>query len=100
MGVALTYSSSSFLLCLIESMAAWMPCSLSETIVHCVSLHLKASLKRFFIIAFSFPSYCVLLESSELFCLTDFIALAGQASTQALHVLPTHFSLLKFTEKS
>lgn len=30
---------------------------------------------------------------SRLFCLIDFIARTGQASTQMLQVLPTHFSL-------
>ncbi len=35
-----------------------------------------------------------------MFCLTDLIALAGHASTQALQVLPTHFSLLNTTERS
>ena len=34
------------------------------------------------------------------FCFTDFIARAGHASTHALHVLPTHFSLLKMIERS
>ena len=37
---------------------------------------------------------------SELLCLTDLIALAGQASTQALHVLPRHLSLSKTIDES
>lgn len=44
-------------------------------------------------------SYCSVLFVFES-CLTDFIARAGHASTHALQVLPTHFSLLKTIERS
>jgi hypothetical protein len=41
-----------------------------------------------------FHCFFRILTDSLLFCLIDFIALGGQASTQILQVLPTHFSLL------
>jgi hypothetical protein len=44
--------------------------------------------------------FFLLAGFSRLSRLTDFMALAGQASTQTLQVLPTHFSLSNWTVES
>jgi hypothetical protein len=44
--------------------------------------------------------FFLLAEFSRLFCFIDFMALEGQASTQTLQVLPTHFSLSNCTVES
>jgi hypothetical protein len=44
--------------------------------------------------------FFLLAGFSRLFCLMDFIARAGHASTQMLQVLPTHFSLTNCTVES
>ena len=69
-----------------------MAVCLSEIMVHCDSFRVKCFFEEF---SRQFLFFSVIVVWSLLFCFTDFMALAGQASTQMLHVLPTHFSLLK-----